>query len=120
MARHGCSSHRAPGSLPLRGGLTRESGLRRGEPMLQTLIALTLGTASAGDPPAAPAPAPAPATAPAPAPECAALTGDAKATCEKAAQLKLLNDELTKLGDCTKLTGDAKTQCDTKSAELKA
>ena len=65
--------------------------------------------ALAADPAAAP---------PAPPAECAALAGDAKATCELNAQLTAAKAELTALGDCTKLAADAKPACDTKKAGL--
>ena len=84
--------------------------------MIQTLALALLGAAFAGDPAA---PAPAPATTPAPV-DCATLTGDAKVTCEKEAQLKAAQDELLKLGDCAKLAADAQPACTTKKAELEA
>lgn len=64
------------------------------------------------------APAVALAGDPAPAADCAALTGDAKATCELNLQLTAAKAELTALGDCAKAAAEAKPACDAKKVEL--
>ncbi|MEZ4240440.1 MAG: hypothetical protein R3F59_30655 [Myxococcota bacterium] len=59
------------------------------------------------------------ADAPAPTPaDCAALTSDAKATCELNVQLTTARTDLAGLGDCAKAEGDAKASCEVKKAEL--
>lgn len=53
-----------------------------------------------------------------PAPDCAALTGDAKATCELNLQLTTARADLAALGDCAAAAADAKATCGARKAEL--